>query len=140
MRRAAQAGCTAFFTGMSRGFDLWATQTVLSLREELHLSLWCAVPYAGQEERWADYWRSIYHEVLFAANRVFCLHDRYISGCYHERNRFMVDGSCRLICYFNGQPGGTAFTVRLARKHGLYIDNLADRQLNLWEGSEERGV
>ena len=36
----------------------------------------------------------------------------------------MVDNSSRLICYYNGCSGGTAFTVRYAGKKGLEIVNL----------------
>jgi len=133
VRRAAGAGFTAFLTGMGRGFDLWAARTVLSLRDELGLELWCAVPYAGQEEHWPAEWRALYQEVLLSARRVYCLHTHYTPQCFHDRNRFMVENAQRLICYFNGSPGGTAYTLRLARAHGLEIENLADRQLALWD-------
>ena len=43
----------------------------------------------------------------------------------------MVDAASLLICFFDGQPGGTAQTVRMARQRGLRIVNLAERQLSL---------
>lgn len=134
VRRAASAGCVVFLTGMSRGFDLWGAQTVLALREELGLKLWCAVPFAAQDERWEDGWREIYREVLSGAERTFCLSDEYTPDCFYDRNRFLVEGSGRMICWYDGQSGGTSHTVRLARRAGLTIDNLADRQLSLWGG------
>lgn len=131
IRHAMQAGCRAFITGMSRGFDLWAARTVLRVREKLQIELWSAVPYDGMELRWNEKWRGIYKEVLFAADRVYCLQTQYTSDCFHKRNRFMVDNASRLICYYDGIPGGTEYTVRLAQRSGLEIDNLADRKLIL---------
>lgn len=131
IRRAAQAGYTAFMTGMSRGFDLWAAREVLALRKDLGLLLWCVVPYLGQEVQWEAAWQTAYRQVLLAADRVFCLQEAYTADCFHKRNRFMVEGAGRLICYLDGRTGGTAFTVQLAREGGLEIDNLADRQLIL---------
>lgn len=131
VHRAAQAGCRAFLCGMSRGFDLLAAQQVLALQDSLGLELWAAVPFPGQDARWEPYWREAFHDCLLAAGRVFCLSERYTPGCYHARNRFLVASASRMICYFDGQPGGTAYTVRLARAQGLTIDNLADQQLSL---------
>ena len=130
--RAVQAGCHVFMTGMSRGFDLWAARTVLGMREELGVELWSVVPYDGIDRSWNENWRERYHEVLFSAERVYCLEMRYKPGCFYKRNSFMVENSCRLICYYDGIPGGTEYTVQQARKFGLEIDNLADRQLVLW--------
>lgn len=132
IQRAADAGCRVFLCGMSRGFDLWAARAVLELREELGLLLWCALPYADQEAAWEDDWRALHREVAAHADQVYCLAERYFPGCYHDRNRFLVEGASRMICYFDGQPGGTAYTVRLARERGVYIDNLADPQLSFF--------
>ena len=132
IRRAVQAGCHVFMTGMSRGFDLWAARTVLGVREELGVELWSVVPYDGLERCWNENWRELYNEVLFNAERVYCLEKKYKPGCYYKRNRFMVENTCRLICYYDGITGGTEYTMQLARKFGLEIDNLADRQLILW--------
>lgn len=39
----------------------------------------------------------------------------------------MVDSSSLLICYFDGQAGGTAQTVHYAQSSGLHIINLSPR-------------
>lgn len=131
IHHAVQAGCRVFITGMSRGFDLWAARVVLSLCEEMHIELWSAVPFDGMELRWDEKWRKIYKEVLLSAKRVYCFQKQYTPDCYHKRNHFMVEHACRLICYYDGIPGGTEYTVRLAQRSGLEIDNLADRGLIL---------
>lgn len=139
VRRAHEAGCTRFISGMSRGFDLWAAQAVILLRHECSdVTLHCAVPYDGQEARWETHWRELHRAVLQRADSAVILAQRYAPECFHVRNRYMVDASARLICYYDGQPGGTAYTVRYAEKRGLVIENLADGQLSLWEQTRER--
>jgi len=50
-------------------------------------------------------------------------------SAYLDRNCYMVEQSSRLLCYFDGQLGGTAHTVRCAIRNGLEIYNLADYDL-----------
>lgn len=129
---AAAQGYTAFFSGMSTGFDLWAAEAVLRARETLPVQLLCAIPFDQQAERYPIDWKQRFNHCLLAADRVFSLSRNYHAGCYAARNRFMVDASSLLICYFDGKPGGTAQTVRMAKQNGLRIVNLADNQLQLF--------
>lgn len=131
LRAAVRAGCTRFWTGMSRGFDLWAAQAVLLLRQEAPVKLGCAIPFEGQDRGWDASWRALYAQVRRCADTEAVLAPAYAPDCFAARNRFMVERASRLICYYDGRPGGTAQTVRLARRRGLIIDNLADGQLRL---------
>ncbi len=128
---AAAAGFRRFLSGMSTGFDLWAAEAVLRARDTLPVQLLCAVPFDGQADRFAPAWKRRFNRCLLAADKVYALSRSYHAGCYAARNRFMVDASSRLICYYDGLTGGTAQTVRLARQNGLTIVNLADGQLSL---------
>ena len=49
----------------------------------------------------------------------------YTAGCMHKRNRHLVDNSSVCVCYLTKDSGGTAYTVRYARKRGLEVINLA---------------
>lgn len=131
--RACRDGYRLFVTGMSRGFDLWAAGAVLRLRRQFPIQLLCAVPFDGQAAHWEPFWKAYYQKVLLRADFVHSLSGRYTPDCFYVRNRFMVDGSSRLICWYDGLPGGTAFTLRCAKRRGLEIDNLADRQLSLFQ-------
>lgn len=127
LRRAVQRGYHTFYSGAARGFDILAGEEVLQLRKEFpELHLVCAVPFAGQQEHWAASWQQRYLRLLDAADEVVEVSTRYTRTCYHERNRLMVDRSSLLICLFDGQPGGTAYTVEYAMKRGLEIINLAE--------------
>ena len=129
---AAAQGYTGFFSGMSTGFDLWAAEAVLRARETLPIQLFCAIPFDHQADHYPSEWKRRFNHCLLAADRVFALSRNYHTGCYAARNRFMVDASSLLICYFDGKPGGTAQTVRMAKQSGLRIVNLADGQLQLF--------
>lgn len=129
---AAALGYTGFFTGMSTGFDLWAAEAVLRARNTLPVQLFCAIPFDRQADRYPAEWKRRFNHCLLAADRVFALSRDYYTGCYAARNRFMVDASSLLICYFDGKPGGTAQTVRMAEQSGLRIVNLADGQLQFF--------
>lgn len=139
--RAYEDGYRLFITGMSRGFDLWAAQTVLELRQSLPIRLLCAVPFDGQASHWESGWQKCHQYVLLAADFVHSLSDSYTPDCFYVRNRRMVESSSRVICWFDGVPGGTAFTLRCAKRSGLDIDNLADGQQNIfWQNQQFRGV
>ena len=129
--RAAAAGFRRFFTGMATGFDLWAAEAVLRARQSSEIQLLCAIPFEQQAQHFPPDWQRLFNRVLLAADQVFLLAQDYHSGCYAARNRFMIERSAHLICYYDGQPGGTAQTVRMARAAGLTIDNTAEMQLHL---------
>ena len=131
IRHAAGQGYTRFLSGMSTGFDLWDAEAVLRTRAQLPVQLLCAVPFDGQASRYAAEWKHRFNRCLLAADGVYSLSREYHTGCYAARNQFMVDAASLLICFFDGQPGGTAQTVRMARQRGLRIVNLAERQLSL---------
>ena len=132
VRNAAADGYRLFVSGMSRGFDLWAAETVLKLRKELPIQLLCAVPFDGQSAGWEPAWQALHRRVLLEADLVQSLSREYTPDCYFVRNRFMVQGCSRLICWYDGRSGGTEFTVRCAKRNGLELVNLADRQLSLY--------
>ena len=69
--------------------------------------------------------RMEYDRIKGYANEVFCLSERYFRGCMHQRNRYMVDHSSVCVCYLTREDGGTASTVKYARRKGLPICNLA---------------
>lgn len=99
---AAADGCTRFLSGMSTGFDLWAAEAVLRARAALPVQLLCAVPFDGQADRFPLEWKRRFNRCLLAADKVYALSRSYHAGCFAARNRFMVDASSRLICYYDG--------------------------------------
>lgn len=126
--QAVEGGYTTCLCGMCKGFDLVAADVVLELRENkpelTDLKLIAVRPFEGQG--FADPWQVMHQLVLSRADEVVTLASTYRPGIYFQRNRYMVDRSSRLICYYDGRPGGTAHTVRYARQMGLEIVNVAE--------------
>ncbi len=59
------------------------------------------------------------------ANSVVYVSREYSRDCMLKRNRFLVDHAACLLAVYNGKPqGGTAMTVRYARKLGRKIITL----------------
>ena len=64
IRTAIADGFQTFISGMARGVDLWAAETVLNLRDAGEpLRLICASPYKGFEARWSREWQERYQRV-----------------------------------------------------------------------------
>ena len=119
---AIDDGFTTFISGMSRGVDLWAAQLVLAKRENnRNIRLISAVPYKNFEKRWSKQWQQIYNSVLNSADLVKIFSDTFNYQSIHQRNRWMVDHSARMIAAYNGSTGGTKNTILYARQLGLDI-------------------
>lgn len=133
-------GIRYFCDGGALGFDLYCAQAVLQKQKEYpHIHLIMTLPCHNQTDKWLNLGQSgeesirIYHRVKALASAVVYIQDLYTPDCMRERNQFMVDHSCRCITYWNGSVrGGTAQTVRMAKRAGLPIWNVyPGKQLNL---------
>lgn len=123
IRKAIHDGYTVFISGMARGVDIWAAETVLSLKDEYDsVKLICAVPYDGFELRWTEEWQRRYRTILQKADYVRILKDRYDPSVFQNRNIWMVNHSSRLIAVYNGESGGTKNTILYAKEQGREIE------------------
>ena len=118
--KLVDAGYTDFFSGMAEGTDTWAALAVLTLKKENPaLKLHCVLPCEGQADRWSDSARELYFSILEQADEVVYVSREYSKDCMLKRNRYLVDHAACLLAVYNGEwRGGTAMTVRYARKLG----------------------
>ena len=73
-------------------------------------------------DRWSASAREIYFSIIEQADEVVYVSQEYREGCMLERNRYMVNHAACLLAVYNGEwRGGTAMTVRYARKLGRKI-------------------
>lgn len=122
--RMTREGINVFMSGMARGVDLWAAEAVLQIQNvkpSQKIELWAIVPYDRQPLAWSAKERARYQRILEQAARVEYISHDYYNGCLQKRNRYMVDHATHLLAVYDGQPGGTASTIRYARKKGLEI-------------------
>ena len=123
----AARGHRYFLCGGAVGFDTIAAVQVAKVKasgEDIHLIL--ALPCRDQTAVWKDTeMLRLYQKLKGCADEIIYITDLFTEGCMKERNRFMVDASSACITYFNGsQRGGTAQTIRMAKKKGITIANI----------------
>ena len=127
---SVEKGYATFLCGMAQGFDIICGETILRLKRHKgyeHIRLICAVPYKGHGSQWDNAWRLRHQKLEDLADQIIILNDRYSQDCFHVRNRFMADHASRLICYYDGKSGGTAYTVDYCRKNKVEVINLAEK-------------
>lgn len=130
IKNALLSGLYVFITGMARGIDMWAAEIVLEEREKNpQIKLVCASPYMGFETRWRESEQRRYNSILSEADLVEYICDHYDIGAFQLRNKWMVDRSVRVIAAYNGAPGGTKNTINYAKKQGVEIINILEKNI-----------
>ena len=123
--KAIDMGYKSFICGMAHGFDLICGCLVAEIKAEAKfrdIQLVAAMPFP--EHGFSSPWSVPHQLVLSNADKVEIVGPAFSKNAYLERNRFMVDRSSLLICYFDGLPGGTKHTVKYALEKQLKIINL----------------
>lgn len=124
VRQCIEDGYEVFIAGGAVGVDTLAAETVINLRKEypnIRLVLALPCPPEQQSMKWSENQKKQYHNTIDQADEVRILSDKYTSTCMLDRNRYMVDNSCKVICYLQSARGGTKFTVEYAKKQGIEI-------------------
>ena len=126
-------GYRDFFCGMARGIDTYAAEAVLSLaKKHPDISLHAILPCPGQSDNWNEKDRLRYNKLLERCADKILISPLYTDTCMLTRNRYMVDNSDRLIAVWNGYfRGGTAYTVRYAKKQNKEIFLIRPKDLTL---------
>ncbi|MBR3610426.1 MAG: DUF1273 family protein [Oscillospiraceae bacterium] len=118
-------GFRFFMSGMAEGFDLFAAETVLEMKEDFDgICLVAVLPCSDSKSRHSAAITSRIEKILSRADFVFSVSENYFSGCELIRNRYMVDHSSRIIGYYNGLSNGTAHCWKYALEKGLETVNL----------------
>lgn len=127
-------GYDTFYCGGAYGIDIACGEIILAekMTGRPELQLICAIPFKEQAAKWSWMWRLRYYELLKGADKIKQLCHTYQRGCYHIRNRYMVDNSDLVIAvYDGGATGGTAYTVNYAREQGKEIIIIDPHSLEL---------
>lgn len=129
IHKLVEEGYKTFLSGMAAGFDLMAASAVLLARNTYpEIELICVVPFPDQALNSTPYWQQEHSNILRQAQHNITLSASYHRSVYHRRNDFLIENSSVLVCYYDGQPGGTHYTVTAARKQGLIIENLCQTE------------
>ena len=128
--KAIKNGIDTFYFGACYGFDLLCADIVAKRKRVIKMSdpkiikLIAVIPFEEQASRWKESDRELYYDLLPKCDEVITLNTHYKQGCYHERNRYMVDRCSQMIAYYDFGSGGTAYTINYAKTDGLEIKNL----------------
>ena len=118
-------GYRNFMSGMAEGFDLFAAETVIALKEEYDDIKLIAVFPAPECARNHSYdICEIIEEILLKADMIINVQNSYSYGCELKRNIYMVDNSMRIIGYFNDCSPGTAHCWKYAQSKGIEMRNI----------------
>ncbi len=117
---------TDFYAGGALGWDTLCEQTVIELRRKYpHIKLHLILPCSEKEQtaKWNNMQKTNFHQILTQADSIEYTSKDYFKGCMKKRNTRLVELSDCCICYYNTKKStsGTAQTVRMAQKKGIYI-------------------
>ncbi len=120
-------GVCRFYVGGAIGYDTLAAEILFHLRdtEFPDITVVLAYPFEGFVSRWGAMEKERYNETLLRYNDRICVSQKPYRGVYFARDRYLVDQSAYCVAYCTRDTGGTAYTLRYARKKNLEITNLA---------------
>ena len=139
IEKAIDDGYCTFLSGMCWGVDIIAAELVLKeRRKNPNIHLIAAIPHPDFEVRWREDWQQRYHRILHEADLTRTVCDKRSvhkpNDSYQIRNEWMVNHSKRIICIYNGAPGGTRNTIEYALRMNLEIINIDDKAISRLKG------
>ena len=124
-------GYNTFLTGMSEGFDLIAAKAVLELKKSSpDINLIAVIPFEGQDSGYSPKDKASYNYICNNADSVVYTSQDYFKEAFFKRNDYLLDNCGVVVCYYNGQRGGTMYTYNRAKKRELPIINIFDKYDN----------
>lgn len=123
-----EEGYDTYYCGMALGFDTVTAELLLELKKNYQVKICACVPCADQDKKFSDAQKAKYKEILSQCDEKVVLSESYYSGCMYVRNRYMVDRADLVLAYLNTDAGGTAYTVKYARKKNIKIINIAEKE------------
>lgn len=115
-------GADEFYTGMALGVDTWAAQAVLEHKKSHpEIKLIAVVPCPEQASKWSAPDKARYKTILGQCDKILTISPNYTRDCMLKRNRVLVELCDMLVAVYDGQKGGTGYTVNFAKSSGKNI-------------------
>ena len=126
-------GYMDFYCGMARGIDTFAAEILIEkMKENPLINIHAALPCPEQQLGWTEKEKERFNNILRYTKTKTVISPMYTETCMLSRNRFMVDNSERVIAVWTGFfRGGTAYTVRYAKKEGKEIHLIRPKDLSV---------
>lgn len=118
IERLIRDGAEEFYTGMARGVDIWAAESVLKLKARYPAIRLIAVkPCPNQCKGWSNADKTRYDAILAQCDKVMTISPKYTDDCMLKRDRALVELCDILVAVYSGTSGGgTAYTVGYANQ------------------------
>ena len=127
MQNLIEEGTEWFVTSGSSGVEIWASEVVLSLKEQYpHVKLSILTPFLEQESRWPDDAKEQYYHVLNHADHVASITNRPYESPRQLRlkNDFIIKNTDGLLVVYDeeskGSPEYYIQSAKLKQKHEDY--------------------
>lgn len=126
-------GARHYRVGMAEGFDLAAGRAVVDMMlSHNDIILEACIPWPTFATHFSACERSAYDDILNHATIVRYSDNSYHPAIFRHRNDMLIDGADVLVAWWSGATGGTAYTVKRAKKRHCRIINLhPDEQLSI---------
>ena len=123
-------GINRFVTGMHRGVDLLASETVLEIKEKMPLiSLDCAFPYEAQAADWPERERDRYFDIASKCTREFMISNSYYDTVEQKLNEYLLKFSDSVIAVWDSRIDTTARLIAEARRSGKRVVIIDPREV-----------
>lgn len=118
-------GYAHFLSGGAQGFDTFAAEEVLALREKYPwVMLEMVSPFDAQADKWSLEAQKRHERLLEKADIVTRTSRAYDRGAMFRRNRYLADNCDLLLAYYDGLSGGTRMTVEYANSIDVKVECL----------------
>ncbi len=115
-----------FGAGGALGFDMLASETVLSMRDRYPtIRLILVLPCRNHTCRWPLAEKRRFARIAAKADKIVYTAHAYSPGCMQQRNRHLARHSDMCICYLTHAPSGTQYTVDCCKERNMPIVNIA---------------
>ena len=127
LARLIGEGVAEFRVGGAVGFDMIMAELLLELRDEERkpIQVISIIPYPAWRTKWGTAEKERQEKILRRSDRVIWIRQHYCRGIYMIRNRALADGAQYCVAWCGRENGGSAWTVRYAKKNGIKVFNLA---------------
>ncbi len=126
VEKLCESGVTVFRAGGAVGFDTLAALNVINKKKKYpHVQLHLYLPCKNQTEKWNGYNMKAYEFIMANADKVIYTSEEYTKWCMLHRDRCMVDGAQFCVAFCRKSEGGTAYTLKYAKDHGVRTINIA---------------
>lgn len=122
-------GKRVFLNGCTAGFDVMAGETVLRLKGDCPEIVCVTVAPFGESyfagSCWQGGWRERGLLLYFRSDAAFHLSKSFHRQAFRERDRFLADHACAVVCYCEQAGGGPNYMLDYAARKALVISNIA---------------